>query len=343
MPNTYYDILNLHPTATSEQIKEAYRHLVHLYHPDISTDPNASAKILQINTAYTVLKNPIKRAEYDLINGLNQPKKPPPKQSNDTGNNISPKPKTAKQPQHSIVDNSPLFGSASFSFDAVFSAFEQAKQNDQTPSGYGSYEDVTQFGQHYNPKDPTKGTNKHLTINIDLAMAYQGGLLTLKTNVPTRQKNGSLLEDNKTLTVKIPKGTTEGHNICLKNMGNASPVGGENGDLLLTVTITTPSNIHINGSNVYQTLNITPWEALFGTTIKVDFVAKSDKLIVNIPPNSHPNQTICHEGKGIPAKNIGNLYFVINITNPDVSQMSDNQLNAYQQLQKTCQTLQINR
>jgi len=55
---TYYEILNLPEGATKAQIKKSYRKLVKLYHPDVTDDPNAHEKYLEINQAYEALLDP---------------------------------------------------------------------------------------------------------------------------------------------------------------------------------------------------------------------------------------------------------------------------------------------
>ena len=55
---TYYEILNLPEGATKGQIKKSYRKLVKLYHPDVTDDPNAHEKYLEINQAYEALLDP---------------------------------------------------------------------------------------------------------------------------------------------------------------------------------------------------------------------------------------------------------------------------------------------
>ncbi len=62
----YYEVLGVDRKATIEEIKIAYRKLVKTYHPDVSTDPEASEKIKLINQAYRVLVNTKSRAEYDV-------------------------------------------------------------------------------------------------------------------------------------------------------------------------------------------------------------------------------------------------------------------------------------
>jgi curved DNA-binding protein CbpA len=69
----YYAILNVKTTATSEEIKSAYRDLALKYHPDRNRDPVSSARFVEINEAYSVLSKPHSRALYDLR--LTEPKR----------------------------------------------------------------------------------------------------------------------------------------------------------------------------------------------------------------------------------------------------------------------------
>lgn len=63
---TYYEILGVPRTATTEQIKRQYRQLVRRYHPDVAEDKAAAQRIfLEINEAYETLVNPDKRVIYD--------------------------------------------------------------------------------------------------------------------------------------------------------------------------------------------------------------------------------------------------------------------------------------
>jgi curved DNA-binding protein CbpA len=68
---TLYEVLMLHPTATSEVINAAYRALAKQYHPD-HAGPSAAEKMAQINEAYAILSNPEKRSRYDEIIGVSK-------------------------------------------------------------------------------------------------------------------------------------------------------------------------------------------------------------------------------------------------------------------------------
>ncbi len=66
----YYRILQVHPKAEKEVIDAAYRKLAAKYHPDVSQASDASERMKQINTAYEVLSDPVKRAAYDAALGV---------------------------------------------------------------------------------------------------------------------------------------------------------------------------------------------------------------------------------------------------------------------------------
>src|SRR4051812_5564376 len=61
----YYAILEVPISASLEQIKQSYRRLVRLYHPDINRD-GEDIRIKQLNEAYAVLSDPVKRTSYDI-------------------------------------------------------------------------------------------------------------------------------------------------------------------------------------------------------------------------------------------------------------------------------------
>lgn len=62
----YYLILGLTRSATSQQIKDAYKSLAKKYHPDKNAGfSQAEEKFKSINEAYQTLSNPNKKADYD--------------------------------------------------------------------------------------------------------------------------------------------------------------------------------------------------------------------------------------------------------------------------------------
>lgn len=61
---TYYDILELTPDCSLEDIKNSYRQLCKIYHPD--RNPDDTNKFIEIKKAYETLVDEDLRREYDL-------------------------------------------------------------------------------------------------------------------------------------------------------------------------------------------------------------------------------------------------------------------------------------
>lgn len=62
----YYGILQVSPNCDAKLLESAYHHLAKRYHPDHTTTSDV-AKFGQVIEAYGILRDPEKRAEYDLL------------------------------------------------------------------------------------------------------------------------------------------------------------------------------------------------------------------------------------------------------------------------------------
>jgi len=73
MAHKHYDILQIKPDASADEIQHAYRKLAMRYHPDRNPAPDAAAKMADINEAYEMLQNPIQRGNAEAtISKANQ-------------------------------------------------------------------------------------------------------------------------------------------------------------------------------------------------------------------------------------------------------------------------------
>src|SRR5438270_13181950 len=61
-----YEVLGLAKSASAGEVKKAFRRLAKKHHPDQNkNDPKAQAKFAEVNTAYEILGDEKKRAEFD--------------------------------------------------------------------------------------------------------------------------------------------------------------------------------------------------------------------------------------------------------------------------------------
>jgi Ca-activated chloride channel homolog len=61
----YYAILGIEPGAGEREIKHAYRHLARQYHPDVSAEADAAERFHEVQEAYDLLLDPMRREAYD--------------------------------------------------------------------------------------------------------------------------------------------------------------------------------------------------------------------------------------------------------------------------------------
>ncbi|KGN61956.2 hypothetical protein Csa_006153 [Cucumis sativus] len=62
--SSFYEVLGIPMTASSREIKAAYRKLARTCHPDVVAE-NSAEEFIKIQTAYSTLSDPDKRADYD--------------------------------------------------------------------------------------------------------------------------------------------------------------------------------------------------------------------------------------------------------------------------------------
>ncbi|HSP86007.1 MAG TPA: DnaJ C-terminal domain-containing protein [Psychrobacter sp.] len=314
----YYDILGVKKDASDADIKKRYRKLVRQYHPDVSDDPDADNKIAEINNAYETIRDKDKRAEYDAM--LNNPFAGQGGAGGFGGQAGAGQGGFRWEDIKDQFGEGEAYGDGGFRFDDIFSAFGRGAR--------GQASGQSQYGG-FGTRD-SKGQDQHAEITVDLASVYQGDEYSIKLNVPVRKPNGNVDYENKTLKIKIPKGITDGKQIRLAGQGAAGSGNGKNGDLFLKVKISHAANIRIEGADVYQTVNIAPWEAALGEKVTVSTPAGT--LGVTIPKNSKSGSNLRLKGKGIPAKQAGDLYLTLNIINPNIN--NDEAIKAYEALKQ---------
>ena len=67
---SFYDIINVPPSATPRQIKKAYRRIMKESHHDNVGTEYDKQKIIRLHKALEVLNDPDKREQYDIEKGF---------------------------------------------------------------------------------------------------------------------------------------------------------------------------------------------------------------------------------------------------------------------------------
>ena len=100
-----------------------------------------------------------------------------------------------------------------------------------------------------------RGADAQLKLDISLEEAFHGGAKTIqfaKTQGSTEMKK---------LKINIPSGVKTGQKIRLAGQGQASPYGGDPGDLFLEMNILPHRLFRLEDRDVILRLPLTPWEA----------------------------------------------------------------------------------
>ncbi len=118
----------------------------------------------------------------------------------------------------------------------------------------------------------------------------------------------------KKLKINIPMGVSNGQKIRLARQGQASPSGGEPGNLYLEMNILPHRLFRLDDRDVILRLPLTPWEAAEGANLKVPTLSGSVEL--KIKPGMQSGQRMRLKGKGMPGAKPGDQFVEIMIQTP---------------------------
>jgi curved DNA-binding protein len=290
----YYQTLGVERTASADDIKKAYRKLVRQYHPDVSKHKDATEKTKEINEAYEVLGDAEKRAAYDELG-----------QGRRHGQEFQPPPDWGRQ-----YDFGGGGGSAEDIFADLFAHMGRSRGRGQHAGGRGGM-----GGGGFQ----MRGEDIHAAIAIDLRDAYQGATRTISLRAGQQEK---------TLSVNIPKGVTPGQQLRLAGQGHPGVKGGGPGDLYLEIKFNQDARYRVEGASVYQNVPVTPWEAALGAGISVP--TPSGSVEVTVPPGSQGGRKLRLKGRGIPSSQPGDLYLILDVVLPPAT--SDRARELYEQM-----------
>ena len=284
----YYKILGVAKDATEEDIKKAYRKLARKYHPDVSKEKDAALRMSEVNEANAVLSDPEKRAAYDELGSQTHARggqefRPPPNW--DAGFEFS---------------GGGAEGGADFSdfFEELFGR-ARGQGAGARSGGRGA---------------AMRGEDHHAKIELDLLDAYHGAERTISLRSAHLDEAGHVVNEERHLEVRIPKGVREGQHIRLAGRGGPGFGGGPAGDLLLEVVFKPDPTWRAEGRDVYQRVPLAPWEAALGAQVVVH--TPTGEAEVTVPAGWKQGRKLRLKGRGIPASEPGDLYLELDIALP---------------------------
>lgn len=294
----YYDVLGVAPNASEAEIKKAFRRLARKFHPDVAKDNSAAEiRFKEINEANEVLSDPDKRRKYDEL-GANW-------------NNPD---------RHTAQRSGGFRGGAEegyeFHFDGTgFSDFfEQFFGGRGRPTGgFGRNRGDGMGGETFS----RRGQDIESDILVTLDEITHGSTRTIKLQRIDPATGKSTIQ---TLRVKIPPGVREAQLIRLAGKGQEGIGGGEAGSLYLRVQFAKHPDFRVLGANLYYDLELSPWEAVLGTTVNI--ATLDGTVALKVPPFTTAEREFRLRGKGLPSSDgvRGDLHAIVSIQVP--SQLS---------------------
>jgi curved DNA-binding protein len=284
----YYETLGVARTASADEIKQAFRKLARVHHPDVAKNKAAGeARFKEINEAYEVLSDPEKRKRYDELGanwqdgaGAAQP-------------GFRRRAQAGPQPDFE-------FGGTGFSdfFESFFGRGRSGR----------SYFDEEGFEE-----PPPEASDVEADIMVTLEEALKGSkrVVTVRRSDANGGDHGS-----NTYQVKIPAGVREGQRIRLAGQGGGSRRGGQAGDLYLRVRLARHPDFTVRGSDLYYDLDLAPWEAVLGTRARIPSLDGATTL--RVPEGTEAGSRLRLRGLGLPREDgsRGDLYAVARIAVP---------------------------
>lgn len=301
----YYAILGLSKTATTDEIKKAYRKLARKYHPDLNPDnKEANKKFQQINEANEVLSDPEKRKKYDQYG------------------------KDWKHADQFQQATGKPFGSAQGQW---------ANEQHQGSSGFHGFEgnfeggDFSDFfeslfgggGGRSAGRTTTKfkGQDIEATLQLKLSDVY-------KTHQQTFSING------KNLRITIPAGAENEQKIKLNGQGGPGTNGGPAGDLYITFNIVNDTRFRRDHHDLYTSATIDLYTAVLGGDVTIETMDGKIKTKVN--PGTQNGAKIRLKGKGFPVYKkdgeFGDLFVTYHVSIP--TSLTEEQKELFEKLSK---------
>src|SRR5919106_563602 len=342
----YYDILGVGRSASTEEIRNAYRKLARKYHPDINPgNKEAENKFKEISVAYDALSDEKKRKLYDefgeagLASGFDAEKARSYQQWHEQSS------RAGGAYEFTTDDLGDLFGNLGGMFRQGPGAqrgpmrgqdIESSMEIDFIDAVRGFQTAITL--QRPVTCDVCQGTGakpdtKPMTCpecNGTGGKSVVQGPLQFRQTCPRCMGSGKLPGDpcaacsgsgrvlrSDTIRVNIPPGAEPGKHIRLRGKGEAGVRGGPAGDLYITPRIRPHPILTRSGRDLTMELPVTVGEAVRGAEVGVP--TPDGTIKVKVPAGAQSGQQLRVKGKGVAAHGqtpAGDLYLRLMVRVP---------------------------
>jgi len=300
----YYETLGVERTASTDEIRKAFRSKARKAHPDVNKAPDAEAKFKQLNEAHEVLSDAEKRKRYDQL-GANW----------HAGQEFSPP---------------PGWGDVQFDFGGMggangggFSDFFSMLFGRGGPHGPGG---------RRGRGSSRRGRDQEVGMELTLEEIRRGGVKPVQIAMQSTDQMGRATTQTKTFEVKLPDGLTDGSRIRLAGQGAGGMGGGPAGDLHLVVRIAAHPRFAVEGHDLRTAVALAPWEAALGAQVTIPTLSGSIDL--KIPPGTQGGQVLRLRGQGLPRGGAegGDLLATIRVVVPE--SLSDRERELFETLSR---------
>ncbi|HEV8190454.1 MAG TPA: J domain-containing protein [Ktedonobacterales bacterium] len=299
----YYKILGVSKSASSGDIKKAYRRLARKYHPDVNPDDKAAeARFKEINEAYEVLSDPDKRRRYDTLGpnwqdqfgfGGTRPRS----SGTRTGTGSGGIPYDYTDPTGFSDFFEVLFGRAGRRTGTTGTAGTGRTTTQQT-SIRKAGEDIEQPVE-ITLREAYAGTTRAFTHEVTEACpTCKGSGEVGGRTCATCGGKGTTTRTRK-LEVNIPAGVDTGSKVRVSGEGQPGIGGAPPGDLYLVITVRPDPSFERRGDDLQTDLQVPLTVAALGGEVPVPTL-DGKRLILTIPPETQNGQIFRLAGKGMP-------------------------------------------
>jgi molecular chaperone DnaJ len=339
-------------TASTDEIKSAFRQLARKYHPDVNKAPDAEERFKEINEAYSVLSDEQKRAAYDRFGhaGVRGPGGGPDINVDFTdvadifGDlfGFGGFGRSSRRARNAPRRGADLQYRLDLTFaEAVFGVEKEIEvTRDEvcsTCNGTGAEPGTSPVRcPTCNGTGEVRQTRQTILgsmVQVSTCPTCNGQGETISTPCHTCQGRG-LERRTRQKMVSVPAGVDTGTQIRLAGEGQPGANGGPNGNLYIVIQVKQHKYFRRRDYNILMDLNINIAQAALGAEVEIPTVDGPTTL--RIPAGTQPGKILTLRGKGVPhlrSSGRGDQLVVVNVEVP--SRLTAEQRQLFEQLAKS--------